>query len=272
MILDSEKYNGTKGIHEFISKNTDRIIACKKAQIKKADEISAFMLHEEDIGNLSEIIKANKPIENPPDILPVKVAINTTRVYDSHGDVHIDGLWKKSLSENKFIAHIREHKWGLENIISDGNDLKAYTETIAFSKLGIRKYTGETQALIFESNVRKSRNEFMHNQYANGWIKQHSVGMQYVKLFACVDNKDYPAEFKNWKKYIDQVVNPEDIRDKYFFAVTEAKALEGSAVTRGSNHVTPTLDNNLEPGKSHSTTQEPSHDTQKVKNSIYLYL
>ena len=34
----------------------------------------------------------------------VNVIINTTNIIDSHNDLHLPGLWKKSLQENKFLT------------------------------------------------------------------------------------------------------------------------------------------------------------------------
>jgi hypothetical protein len=52
-------------------------------------------------------------------------------------------------------------------------------------------------------------------------------------------------EKENWDKYIGKVANVEQAEEEgYFWAVTEAKIVEGSAVLFGSNRVTPTLSNN----------------------------
>lgn len=268
-IIDISKLDTSKRIQECVFKKQNYIIDVKKSAIKRADDISCFFYP--NVENNYEI-KENKPIENPDNRLDVKVVINTTNIFDSHEDVHINGIWTKSLKEYKFIEHIREHKSGFENIISDGDDLKAYVKDFDFKELGF-DYNGKTQALIFESIVDKDRNPFMHNQYAKGWVKQHSVGMRYINVFPAIDNKNYVKEYKAWKKYYDRIGNKEDIKQGFFFAVTEGKALEGSAVTKGSNHVTPTINNNnSEPGKtSHSGNhKEPSsNDTQKKK---YFYL
>jgi hypothetical protein len=42
------------------------------------------------------------------------------------------------------------------------------------------------------------------------------------------------------------IVNPEKADNRgYFWAVTKATPVEGSAVTRGSNSITPTISNNM---------------------------
>jgi hypothetical protein len=37
----------------------------------------------------------------------------------------------------------------------------------------------ETEALVFNVEIDKDRNDFMFNQYAKGYVKEHSVGMRY---------------------------------------------------------------------------------------------
>ena len=45
-----------------------------------------------------------------------------------------------------------------------------------------------------------------------------------------------------WDKYINQVINRDASEEQgYFWAVTEAKVIEGSAVVMGSNYATPTI-------------------------------
>ena len=237
----------------FLIENKAILIADKKAQFKKAD---GFGYVEE-----KEVNKANNPVSDPPDELRVTAIINTTNVMDSHDDVHIKGLWTKSLKENRNIMHLQEHKMAFDSIISKGKDLKAKAVNYDWSDLGF-KFDGQTQALVFESTVKREQNKFMHDQYAKGNVDNHSVGMRYVKIDLAVDDQDYEAENKVWNKYIDQIVNKEDAElQGYFWAVTEAKVIEGSAVPIGSNTLTPTLENNKEPLQ--DTPKEPSHDTQK---------
>jgi len=139
-------------------------------------------------------------------------------------------------------------------------------------------FDGETEALVFDSNIKKDRNPFMFDQYAKGYVKQHSVGMRYVNLFLCMnsDSKLDVEEKANWDKYIGEVVNRKDVEDKgYFWAVTEAKMVEGSAVVKGSNNVTPTIsvkdneeitkEKNIEPVQ---TTQKDTPETAVDLNTV----
>lgn len=100
------------------------------------------------------------------------------------------------------------------------------------------------EVLIYETTISKDRNKFMFNQYKNGYVLNHSVGMRYIKLFFCYNTEDenYIEDKENWDKYYPMVLNKE-VADKfnYFVAVVEAKNIEASSVVKGSNHLTPVL-------------------------------
>jgi hypothetical protein len=98
------------------------------------------------------------------------------------------------------------------------------------------------EVLIYEAVIKKDRNEFMFNQYKSGYVLNHSVGMRYVKLLWCYDNSDpdYSQNKENYDKYSKEILNQNDLGE-YFWAVLEAKNIEGSAVVKGSNFLTPVL-------------------------------
>jgi hypothetical protein len=258
------EFDNKEDLFEFLHENKNSLIAQKKAELKKADGISALFYDTK-----SKTVKQNVAFEPNSDVIKAMVVINTTNFMDSHDDVHIKGLWNKSLKENKLIMHLQEHIMAFDKIIADGEDLKVYTKTFTWKELGF-DFKGETQALVFESTIRKDRNEYMFKEYSKGRVKNHSVGMHYVKFELAVDDKKYEDEFKIWEKYIDTIANKELAIEKgYFWAVFEAKAIEGSAVPIGSNIVTPTLENNMKREPSSDTHNEPPEGTQKIN---YKYL
>lgn len=226
----------------WVHKNKDLILAEKRNTIKRADTI-CMKAETPTRGSADKAEDENGNGE--PGKLQVKAVINTTNLIDSHMDCHIPGLWNKSLKDAGVLYWLQEHEMEFEYIIADSvNDgLTASAKTMSWQKLGY-PYEGNTQALVFEAAISKERNEFMYKQYEKGYVLNHSVGMRYVKLYLCVNSEmaDYAAEKENWDKYIGQVAN----RDKadeygYFWAVTEAKIIEGSAVVKGSNFATPTI-------------------------------
>jgi hypothetical protein len=253
MKIEIPQFATRKELFKWLVENKNHLIAQKKFSMKKADGIPFINLTTQD----GKIDKAADAKDEDPNVIYKRPVINTTNIIDSHLDLHIPGLWDKSLKENgKNMVHLQEHEMKFDHIISDESDLKAYTQTFTWKELGLA-YKGNTQALVFDSTIRKDRNPYMFDQYSKGRVKNHSVGMWYVKLVMCINDEDYGAEFEAWEKYLPQAVNPEVAESTgYFWAVTEAKAVEGSAVVKGSNFATPTLDMKSEPGN-HSETHIP---------------
>lgn len=254
--LEIPHFEDKKLLQKFLFDNKSKLESQKKAIVKEADGIGVSSIQFANKTNASKSEPVN--IETTEEIL-VKAIINTTNVIDSHMDLHVPGLWNKSISENKNILHVQEHKsWEFKSIISDGSDLTAYTKEYSWKELGF-DFEGTTEGLTFDSVVKKFRNEYMFNQYAKGFVKNHSVGMRYMKYVMCIDNEDYGAEYEAYQKYLPMAINP-DVAEKsgYFWAVTEAKVIEGSAVPLGSNWITPTFS----VGENKS---EPSKDTRQTE-------
>lgn len=257
------EFDTVKELHDFLVTNKKQLKA-QKAQsgIKRGDGIPytvTLLTDKEGQKQVRDKAYTSEELEEFT-VLSVQAVINTTGIMDSHDDVHIPGLWEKSIKENRNILHAREHKTNdYAYIISDGEDLKVSTKYIDWTQLGYN-YPGQTQALYFESTVKQERNPFMFEQYGKGWVKQHSVGMGYIwkELYLCINDEDYSTEYENWQKYIDFVVNREHAEEKgFFWAVVEAKCYEGSAVPRGSNDHTPTV------AVEGQKTQQPEASTAK---------
>ena len=247
--------------------NAKDIISQKKSVVKFADGLAITSIEKnskEVINALKSLVfKASNPLVKSIDYtkelnalpkLVVKATSNTTNWFDSHRDVHIDGIWNKTLSDNgqNAFPHIQEHDYDFENMIADGIDVKTYLENTTFKQLGF-KYDGNTQALKFESLIDPNRNIFMYNQYANGWVKNHSVGMLYVNIVFCANSEMQGMEDEkaNYDKYYPQIANKQDVDQVgYFWAVLEAKLKEHSAVVFGSNCITPTDSVEIEAEKS----------------------
>ena len=261
-----------KEMFSELVKNRDILIAQKKS-IKKEIDCSVLVdpiivRDKKDITNKEDDIINNINLDQ----LKVVAIINTTNYLDGHGDVHIPGIWSKTLRENKMIMHLQEHEMEFDKIIADGKELNAYVKNYTWAELGY-SYEGVTEGLTFESTILRKRNEFMLNQYANGWVKNHSVGMRYVKMDFAINDEDNPNEFEAWNKYYPEIANKEKADEQgYFWYVLEAKLIEGSAVPIGSNQATPTIDNgiNNEPEKSTQEIIEPEKSTQKGIDYKYL--
>ena len=233
---------------DWLAQNCEELICEAKTQVKFADAFGGVeleVLAETGVAIKEEFADGTTVktgvVDGSEDIR-VKSIINTTNLFDSHKDVHLPGLWNKSLKTYTRMKHLQEHSMRFKDVIADKDDLKATTKEYTWKELGY-DYEGKTQALEFDSIVKQSRNPYMHDQYSKGHVDNHSVGMQYVKmLFAMNSDKDQHAQYKlNWDKYIDQVANKADAEKVgYMWLVLEAKAIEGSAVVNGSNFATPT--------------------------------
>jgi hypothetical protein len=260
--LEIPQFKTRKELFAFLIENKDTLIYQKKSQIKYADGIGfSNMFYSEKSG----AYKSNIPVSSDKPELKVRAIINTTNIMDSHKDVHLPGIWDKSLKENRMIKHLQEHIMQYDKIISDKKDLKAYTAIYSFKELGF-DLPGTTQALIFDSTIRKTRNPFMFKQYADGNVDNHSVGMIYVRVDLAMDDEDNPKEKKLYDEYINSIANKEEVEAQgFFFPVREAKVIEGSAVPLGSNYVTPTLDNNMKSSAVIDTEgNEPPSGTRKI--------
>lgn len=241
-----------------------RILETKKKSEKKlADAVDFVLSVNKDSEN---IVKTESEGNGEPlKVIKVKAVINTTNLMDSHSDVHIPGLWKKTLSENRDLYLLKEHNLSFDYIISD--NVTASTKSISWSKLGYQ-FEGNTEALIFDAEIKQEENEQMFSLYTKGKVKQHSVGMRYVKLFLCMDSdsKFDVDEKANWDKYFPMVANKSDVQEQgYFWAVTEAKVIEGSAVPLGSNYATPTI--SVEPVQ--STQQAQKQEVEPISSLNY---
>src|ERR1044071_1663738 len=250
-----------KSLYDYLVKNEGLIFHTKKSTMKKADEIFSMPMYVDDKGNLvskAEVLET----QIDPNKLKVSLVINTTNWLDSHGDVHIPGIWKKSLSDNKKVGFYLLDNHGREfaDVITEG--CKGSTKKMPWSVLGI-DVQGITEALIFDGVIDKDRNEYMFDKYRKGYVKKHKIGMRYIKMVTCINDDNYPVQKENWDKYIQVVANRDEAEaDGYFWAILEAQIIEGSAVLFASNPITPTMEASLIQGKTDS--EEDTNDQPPV--------
>lgn len=242
-------------LHKALSENKELLKSQKKLQTKFTDTIAySFAVNEKNEAVKSESINIDEV-----NVLRIKVVINTCNYFDSHYDVSLNGSWNRTVKNTKRTLLLDSHKYQFESIISDEVELKV--ETFNWSELGY-DYKGTTEALVFYCTIRKERNPFMFTQYAKGYVKEHSGGLRYVSLDMAINSEvEWNKEEKEvWDKYYPMIANKEDV-DEYgfFWAVSEQKIIEGSAVVFGSNPITPTL--SVEPVADTSTKSDPSIDT-----------
>jgi len=213
-------------------KDKENILKLKKMSIKNADGFS-FQTNK-----ALNITKADSN-EDTDEIIQRSIIANTYNWMDSHDDVHLDGVFSKTIQENNpFFLH--DHKFEIGAQI--GNVLKSYEQKIAWKDLGINK-EGETTSLVHDVEIIKAYNEGIFDKYRMGAINQHSVGMQYVKIELAVDDRNDKRGFDLFNKVLPLLGNSEKALEQgYFFVVSEAKLRETSAVLMGSNSLTGIFD------------------------------
>lgn len=261
-----------KSLFDFLVKNEALIFHAKKSSIKEADEAFYTPLFVNEKGEMVDKAAITETQIDPTKI-KVVVVINTTNWYDSHGDVHIPGLWKKSLADNKKAGFylLNSHMRTFQDVIAEA--CQAQTKNMSWKDLGV-DMVGISEALLFTGVIDQDRNEYMFSQYQKGYVKKHSVGMRYIKMVTCIDDDDYPVQKENWDKYFEMVANKDEAKaDGYFWAILEAQVVEGSAVLFASNCVTPTLETELLGTKNEplsGTQEEPPFDTMKAIKSMVM--
>lgn len=243
---------------DFLQKNERELIAQKKVLKCYSDSFSYMSVAKTEA-------KKEQADENLTE-LPLEIVLNSCGIMDSHRDVHIPGLWKKTLKENKYFLHLESHHKEWDKVISDVE--KVYTANIKLSDLGL-KGNGDIECLIMKALAKKEYNPLMFEKYRQNKVKQHSVGMRYVKIVLCINDESAGANYEAWEKYYPYIINNEEAdRYGYFYGVTEAKLLEGSAVLFGSNPYTPTLSNKKEPEKSTQTEPHKALKREQLKKLL----
>lgn len=257
--LPEKKFTDKMDQTRFIKENLKHLRDIKGSEYKTESEVmlkSGIMagIFEPVIGKITS------------DIIEVKAIINTTNVIDSHMDLHIKGIWNKTVKDNPYSHHLKQHEQKFESVIS--SKAKSYNEEISFRSIGV-KSDMLVDANINQFLIDKAKTPFMFDKYASGEVKQHSVGMLYVDYDIAYYDEDSQKEmdFFNWAK--SQAINPEVAEEYgYVWVVREAKKREGSAVVFGSNPLTPTLYvKDYEP-QSSTYKQGPQNSTPKTDERL----
>jgi len=215
--------------------NKEKIIGLKQSTVKNSEGFTS------NFGVDKDIIKSIDGLEKGF-IYPV---INTTKYLDSHLDLHLDGIWKKSVGEQQGkVYYALNHDLSIGKIISYPADVEMFTKMVAWKDLG-RTYDGETQALIFKTNLSDYSNADARNVIEKELPSQNSVRMQYVALTLAMnsDERKFVEERDTWEKHYAVIANKGVAEEsKYFWAVSEAKIYkESSLVLEGSNDATPII-------------------------------
>jgi hypothetical protein len=242
-----------------VKANINKLIAEKKVTLKLTQSISnRYVDSKDDLTDKALFTKNTDNLDTGE--LNRTILANIYYWMDSHEDVHVKNTFKKSIEERKGqIEFFHDHENKVVARIGKINDI--YEKRVDWGDLGIN-VTGKTTALMADVTFLERLNESTYNQVLNEEINQYSVGMRYViyKFAMRSDDPDLKEQNDEYNKHIDLIGNKQKVEEQgYYFAIYEAKLIEVSAVTRGSNELTCTLPNQSKK----SEVEEPSNDTQQ---------
>lgn len=269
MIVESD-FKTRKDFFDYLVKHKDEMIEMKQASRKIADGI---VLPPQFMPKSLKTVKSDYVHENDEKNGSAMrtIVANTYLWLDSHDDVHLENLFSKSVAErgNK-IPHLRDHIFEMTAKVGQTQSLEE--KEINWVDLGVDK-VGSTIALIAVSKILKRYNETVYDAYLNDEVDQHSVAMSYIRLALAINDEEYKEEFKVWQSVIERLGNREKAEKQgYFWAVSEAKLHEYSAVLAGSNELTPTLGHKFQPVKSTEPKMEPPVGTPlNIKEMLNFY-
>jgi len=259
-----------------LKENEARLISLKCAQIfKSAEKLDGFSVSP----FLEKSLFTGKGVDTPSWVKEgyVYPIINTTKYFDSHGDVHFDGIWDRSLKANVGkLFYVESHSLKIADIIAWPEDVTSFVKEIPWAMAG-KAYEGNTQALIYEIPMGKIEHGGARKVIEEKRDMQNSVRMQYVKMTLAMDSdsKDWAENKKLYDDRIDLIANKDIVAEnKYFWAIDEAKIFkEGSMVIAGSNDATPNIYSSGDPAKGTSPKTESSEDTRlaelKLREEAY---
>lgn len=221
-----------------LRKYKKEILDFKTSQIyKSCEKENSIYARPIDVSKYSE---TNKGIQGDDNYY--YIAVNSTNILDSHKDVHLDGIWNKSVKERQNKNYlVLDHKMEVSNTVVKKEYVEMFTMNLPFSAVG-KNYEGEGEFLIY-----KFPKDKVINPIAKEWLEskdaiESSVRMQYVKVLLAMNssNKADAEEKATYDANIEKIANKSDYEEiDYFFAVKEAKNVgESSLVLAGSNHVT----------------------------------
>ncbi len=251
----NKNFDTEKELFDELIKNKNTIINFKKSQILKSADKGLSI-------TAKPLLKSNNATKNLNlDDDYYFIAVNSTNILDSHNDLHVKGIWNKTIKEQQGKVYlVADHKLELDKVLAKKEDVELKLIDVPFSAIG-KSYEGETQVLVYKIKKDKLKNETIKEWLDSGDSIEASVRMQYVKIKFCLnsDDDDHKEYKKNYLTYSPLIANKNDFENeiKYFWAVTEAKnVMESSLVLFGSNSSTGVI-------QQENKTIEPSEDTHE---------
>lgn len=205
------------------------------------------------------------------------IAVNSTRVLDSHDDLHIDGIWKKSIKEQQGKNYlVTDHELSIKSVVVRKEYIEMFTAKVPFSLIG-KPYEGDTEVLVYKVPKAQVKDETVKDWLDSGDSIEGSVRMQYVTILLAMDSNSPDDEVykKTYDEYYPLIANKDDFEYVYyFFVIKEAKNVkESSLVVFGSNSSTGQITNNKQQSSDDTVEikqEEPPLGTQKSKQITFI--
>ena len=193
----------------------------QELELLKSKKMETFYKVKDNPGTVTKDVDISKRT--------VQSIANTYYFFDSDMDVLLPGCSAKSLQESgpnsNGAAKIKNVK---DHVISDRIGKPTLLDERNFD--GNKVLYGESKMLT------TTLGDDMLIEYQEGVIDQHSIGFQYI------DMEFVTADAKDWKSYVDKLINPKDANDAGFmFLIKEIMLFEWSPVSFGANELTPYL-------------------------------
>jgi hypothetical protein len=137
-----------KDLFRFLKENKQLMLAQKKGTFKAADPVSYGAMPVKESAD-----KAAPAEVDSDDAITRDLVINSCYYLDSHDDVHIPGIWNKSIQELRLTYLLQEHKMQFDHIIADSDEgMGVSTRQISWRTLGL-KASGQTECLVFSPRI-----------------------------------------------------------------------------------------------------------------------
>lgn len=268
---EQKEFTSKEAVVAYVKENLTQILDFKKGVEQKSCEKGVAVQCKSLNGIRMEV--ADKAIKADKDYY--YIAVNTTRVLDSHDDLHVTGIWNKTLIDQQGKNYLVDtHELTIGSTIVAKEDIEMFVAKVTFASLGI-PYEGSTQVLVYKFRKDSVIDSKAANWLSSGKALQASVRMQYVVIeFALDSNAPEDAESKKrYDEYYPLIANKGDFDYiPYFFIIKEAKNVrESSLVPFGSNAITGNLIKSIEPSNdTHNKDVKPSLYTERQKQAEIL--
>lgn len=228
-------------------KNKSAVIAKKTAAMKLCDAINGSCMktpttlnYKSDKGVVvKEVYRTKATTRETSKILKRTIVGSTNYWFDNHSDVHVEGCFDGSDKAVVMPAHLHDHLYKIKKQI--GTISYFQERKVLWRDLNVNK-DGYTSSLFIDTTIEKRRSKFFFKEYKANRINQHSVGMLYIDVVLAVNSDEkWAAEEKAaWDEFYPLIANQDAVKD-HFWVVKKAELIEVSAVLRGSNILTHTV-------------------------------